>query len=64
MFETTYNARGQVESVVRTYPTPEVPIVTYTYGTSGITNGMVVSVVDELSGAIQDIDYYDLSLVS
>ena len=58
VFETAYNADGQVESVTRTDTNPDVPIVTYSYGTSGITNGMVTGVVDELSGVEQTFQYF------
>ena len=44
-------------SVTRTDTTPAQPVVTYTYGTSGLINGQVTEVVDNLSGETQDFTY-------
>jgi len=50
-FETNSNQRGQIEGVVRTDPSPDVPIVSYTYGSSGVTNGLVAPRARRHAGA-------------
>ncbi len=57
VFETTYDLDGKMQSVTRTDTTPDVNVVSYTYGTSGVSKGMPTQVVDELSGVTQDITY-------
>lgn len=56
-FTTDYDTDGLVKSTSRTDVTPAVPLVTYTYGTSGVENGQVKKIVDNLSGVTQDIGY-------
>jgi len=56
-FTTDYDSDGEIKSVSRTDVTPALPVVTYTYGASGVENGQVKKVVDNLSGVTQDIGY-------
>ncbi|MBX7134864.1 MAG: hypothetical protein K1X67_19525 [Fimbriimonadaceae bacterium] len=60
VFETAYNARGQVELVTRTDTSPDIPIVQYWYGMDDglATNGMVTDVYDCLSGAVTWVAYF------
>ncbi len=57
VFLTDYDNDGLVNSVTRTDTNPDIPVVTYTYGGSGLTNGMVTQVVDNLQSMTQDISY-------
>ncbi len=56
-FETTYDLDGVVQSVYRTDSSLNQMIVGYSYGTTGLLNGMVTQVVDGLSGVTQDFSY-------
>lgn len=56
-FATHYDLDGVVQSVDRIADGLTAPVVTYTYGTSGLTNGQVLSVKDELSGVEQTFGY-------
>ena len=56
-FVTSYDLDGVVQSVTRTDVLPNVALVTYVYGTSGVTNGMPGTITDGLSGVIQNITY-------
>lgn len=59
VFETEYDDAGRVLSVTRTDTNPDIPIVSYTYGTTGIENGMPLSVTDEIYGIWQTFEYED-----
>jgi hypothetical protein len=56
-FTTGYDADGAIQSVSRTDVTPSVSLVSYTYGSSGVLNGMPTSVVDGLSGVTMTLSY-------
>ncbi len=58
-FLTEYDGAGVVKSVKRTDVTPPQTLVSYTYGATDatITNGMVTSVTDGLSGIVQSMTY-------
>jgi len=56
-FQTAYDDDGVIQSVYRVDGTHNDPIATYTYGSSGILNGMVTEIVDGLSGVTQDFTY-------
>jgi len=56
-FYTTYDADGKASSVVRTDCSPSQTIATYTYGTSGLTNGLLTQYADGLSGVVNDFTY-------
>lgn len=57
VFYTTFDSDGVVQSIDRIVSGTSVPILTYTYGTSGLTNGQVLSQVDNLSGVSQSMAY-------
>ncbi len=57
VFETNYDLDGVVQSVYRTDSSLNQMIVGYSYGTTGLLNGMVTQVVDGLSGVTQDFLY-------
>lgn len=57
VFETNYDLDGVVQSVYRTDSSLNQMIVGYSYGTTGLLNGMVTQVVDGLSGVTQDFTY-------
>ena len=57
VFETDFDPDGQVNSVVRKDVNPNVTVVSYAYGSSGLENGQPVSVTDGLSGVTQSIAY-------
>ncbi|MFI5385907.1 MAG: RHS repeat-associated core domain-containing protein [Fimbriimonadales bacterium] len=57
-FVTDYDADGKVNSVTRTDGTSQT-IVSYSYGSSGVTNGQPTQVTDGLSGVVQTIGYND-----
>jgi RHS repeat-associated protein len=57
VFDTAFDADGVVQSVTRTDTNPDQTVLSYTYGTSGLTNGQVTSVADGLSGVVQTIGY-------
>ena len=60
VFVTHYNDDGQIEYVEKTDgPGANGTLVTYTYGPSGISKGMVTHIVDHLSGYEQSITYHD-----
>ena len=56
-FHTTYDADGVIQSIEKIVSGISYPVVTYTYGTSGLTNGAVLSVTDNLSGVSQAMSY-------
>lgn len=58
-FETTYDLDGKIESIDRIDVTPNVNMVSYTYGSTAnnIINGQVTQIVDGLSGVTQDFSY-------
>jgi len=56
-FVTTFDKDGLVLGVTRTDQGGNQPIVTYGYGTSGVSNGQPTSVTDGLSGVVQEIGY-------
>lgn len=58
VFQTTYDADGAVQCIEKVSGSTSTPIVTYTFGTSGATNGAILSVTDNLSGISQAISYY------
>ncbi|MBS1727754.1 MAG: RHS repeat-associated core domain-containing protein [Armatimonadetes bacterium] len=58
VFHTTYlNDDDQISTIERVDGSTSTPVVTYTYGSSGITNGQVLSVTDNLSGVSQSMTY-------
>jgi YD repeat-containing protein len=57
VFHTTYDDDGIIQSIERIVGSTSVPVVTYTYGASGVTNRAVLSVTDNLSGVSQSISY-------
>ncbi len=59
VFETTYNADGQVLSVYRTDVNPDKLIVGYTYGSADEENGMPISVTDGIYEYWQEITYHN-----
>ncbi len=56
-FSTTYDGDGVVQSVTRTDVSPNVPVISYTYGSSGVSNGQITSLTDGSSGVVQNIAY-------
>jgi RHS repeat-associated protein len=58
VFETLYDLDGVIQGINQIVGVTTTPVVTYTYGTSGITNGAVLSVTDNLSGISQNITYF------
>lgn len=59
-FQTSYDGDGVVQWVKQYNAATslyDIPVVTYTYGSSGLTNGMVTEVVDNLSGDDQTLTY-------
>ena len=54
-FHTNYDLDGRILSINRVDIAH--PVVTYTYGSSGITNGQVTIVTDNLSGVVQNVSY-------
>ena len=56
-FVTTYDLDGVVQAVTRTDVNPNVTLVQYTYGSSGLTNGMPVTIQDGLSVVTQSLTY-------
>jgi RHS repeat-associated protein len=60
-FQTSFDADGQVQSMYRIDGGLNQPIVSYVYGSSGITNGVPTQLTDGLSGVVQSFTYYGLS---
>lgn len=58
-FVTDFDLDGKVNSITRVDTTPDKQIVAYTYGTSGIENGMPTNIIDGLTGLYQDYAYND-----
>ena len=56
-FVTSYDEDGVVQSVTRTDCSPHVTLVSYTYGSSGLTNGMPTAITDGLSSVSQSLSY-------
>lgn len=56
--QTTYRPDGQVSKVEQIVGSSAVPVVEYTYGSAGLTNGMPLSVSDKLSDIVQTFDYF------
>ncbi len=56
-FHTTFDADGVISSIEKIASGTSVPLISYTYGTSGITNGMILTVTDNLSGIFETISY-------
>jgi len=56
-FYTSYDNDGNVEYVSRTFNSRTPSVVSYTYGTSGLTNGVPTQVVDGLTGVTQNLTY-------
>lgn len=57
IFKTNYDLDGVIQSIQR-LDSGTSDVVTYTYGTSGVTNGSVLSVTDNLSGVSQTMTYF------
>ena len=57
VFLTNYDLDGVVQSIDKIVSSTATPVVTYTYGTTGLTNGAVLSVTDNLSGVAQSMSY-------
>ncbi|MBI1332266.1 MAG: hypothetical protein GC165_05250 [Armatimonadetes bacterium] len=57
-YHTTYlNDDDQIESIEKIDGSISTPVVTYTYGTTGVTNGQVLNFTDNLSGVSQSMTY-------
>jgi len=54
-FHTNYDLDGRILSINRVDVSH--PVVTYTYGNSGVLKGQVTSVTDNLSGVVQNVSY-------
>ncbi len=58
VFHTTYlDDDDRISSIEKIIGSTSTPVVTYTYGTTGLTNGQVLSVTDSLSGVSQAMTY-------
>ncbi len=56
-FHTYYDKDGVISSIKRVDGSHNDDIVTYVYGSSGVSNGQVTSVTDNLSGVSRSIGY-------
>lgn len=54
---TTYDLDGVIQSIEKLSGSTSTPLMTYTYGTTGVTNGVVLSITDNLSGVSQAMTY-------
>ncbi len=57
VFHTTYNADGVITGIERIIGGASIPIVTFTYGLSGATNGLLLSVTDNMTGITKSMSY-------
>lgn len=57
IFHTSYDDDGLIQSIEQIIAGVSTPIATYTYGASGLTNGQILSITDNLSGVSQDFTY-------
>lgn len=57
-FKTNYDLDGVIQSIQRVDGGLNQNVVSYTYGTTGVLNGAVLSVTDNLSGVSQAMSYF------
>lgn len=57
ILHTTFDADGMIQSIEKIAGSTSTPILTYTYGSSGLSNGLIVSVTDNISGVAQNVTY-------
>jgi len=56
-FFTSFDADGNELSITKTAPGTSQTLVSYTYGTSGVSNGMPTDISDGITGVTDHIDY-------